>query len=347
MFKSADIQHVNKIFILERIRQEEIFQFYLEIPIDLDFQFRSPLRTDENPTCSMGYFGGKLLFRDWSESKALDCFDYVMRKFHFSYGQALDQIVDDFNLTEREPNNDIPEIFAATDFHRRGKSIKKKIKVRVQAYKNPDILYFKSFHITRRATEKYKCFSIENIWLQGKPHYDYRDIDPAIGYYLGDSASGDQRWKIYFYSRVGAGRFMGNTNRINGLVQLPEEGEVLVITKSMKDVMVLDMFSIPAISMQSETTMPYSRIIEPLQKRFAFIYSLYDFDRAGITGAMKMCRKYQIEPLFLTDGRFGSYNFMAKDISDFIRNQGIEQTQLLLRHAAHQLSLDINPQYKP
>ncbi len=347
MLKSADIQRVDKTFILERIRQEEIFQFYLERPIDLDFQFRSPLRKDENPTCSMGYFGGKLLYRDWSESKALDCFDYIMRKFRFSYGQALDQIVDDFNLTEKEPNNDIPEIFAATEYQSRGKSTKKKIKVRVQAYRNPDIHYFKSFYLTRRVTEKYKCFSIEHIWLQGKPHYNYRDIDPALGYYLGDSITGAQRWKIYFYSRIGAGRFMGNTNRINGLVQLPKYGEILVITKSMKDVMVLDQMQIPAISMQSETTMPYSRIIDPLKQRFKCIYSLYDFDRAGITGAMKMRRKYEIEPLFLTNGRFGSHNFMAKDISDFIRDHGIEKTEKLLRYAANRLSLDINVQYKP
>jgi len=345
MIKSIDLAKISKESVLARIRQEEIFQHYLEVPIDLHFSFCSPLRQDNEPTCSMGYFGGKLLFRDWSEAKALDCFDYVMRKYHESYGQALDRIVLDFDLLNVEPNNNIPEIFTSTEYLNRGKSVKKKVTVRVQAFTKTDILYLKSFHITRRATDKFKCFSIQHIWLQGHPHYDYRDEDPALGYYLGEAGSNAQRWKVYFYMRS-RGRFLSNTNRINGWVQLPDNGEVVILTKSMKDVMVLDMFGIPAVAMQSETMMPYDRIIEELRRRFRRLYTLYDFDYAGIKGAMKIRRAYDIEPLFLTNGKFGSIDFKTKDISDFVKRFGVHNTQTLLEYASDKLSLDLNLSYQ-
>jgi hypothetical protein len=107
----------------------------------------------------------------------------------------------------------------------------------------------------------------------------------------------------------------------------------------MKDVMVLDLFGVPAISMQSESTTPYPEIIDELRSRFDRIISLYDFDYAGVVNALKLKRLYGISPCFLTNGRFGTRDYGAKDISDYIREVGLERTGLLLQRAQRVLVL--------
>ena len=46
---------LNKTYILERISQEQIMEYYLGISVKLDILLKSPLRKDENPTCSFYY----------------------------------------------------------------------------------------------------------------------------------------------------------------------------------------------------------------------------------------------------------------------------------------------------
>lgn len=343
MITTADISYVDKHYVLTRVTQEEIFSFYMRRPLNFRGKFRSPLRKDKEPTCTISYHGDKLYFRDWAENKSLDCFDFVGRLHKCSYGATLDHIVTDMGLAGREPNKELPGVFV--NGGNEVKSSKKRIRVSIQGFTRTDADYLKQFYITRRVAEYYRCFSIERVWLERRPHYRYRAEDPAIGYFLGTDGSGDQRWKVYFYKRTSSSRFIGNTNRINGWIQLPERGEVLIITKSMKDVMVLSHFGIPAIAMQSEMTMPYREIIDELRRRFTRIYTLYDFDRAGVQGAQRIRNRYEIPALFLTNGRFGTRDFGAKDISDFIRDRGIDTTERLLRYVAKRLFLTINPCY--
>ena len=54
---------------------------------------------------------------------------------------------------------------------------------------------------------------------------------------------------------------------------------------------------------------------------------MYDFDRAGVTMANYMRKKYGIHPCFLTDGRFGSQSFDGKDISDLVEAIGYTFTK--------------------
>lgn len=345
MIHNSDLVNVNKKFVLSKTTQEEIFSTYLGIKVDIDYMFCNPLRVDNKPTCTMAYFNGKLLFRDWSYPKALDCFDFVMLKHNLNYGQALEKIVTDLELLTRPSDFVPPEIFISGRATLTGKTKKKLIQVRVQDFQFADVAYWKSYFITRKILDKFKCFSINQMWIEKQSQYIYRDEDPAIGYFLGLDGFKDQKWKVYFYKRRSGVRFIGNTNRINGWVQLPQFGEVLVITKSMKDVMVLDCFGIPAIAMQSETTMPYKEIIEDLKVRFTNIYSLYDFDYAGIKGALKIRQLYGIQPLFLTNGKFRTYNYEAKDISDYIKMNGIDRTEDLINTTSINLGLNIKFEY--
>ena len=333
----GDIVDLSREWILQRITQEEIFEHYMGHALNMATRFRSPLREDKHPTCSMAYFGGRLYFRDWSRPNAMDVFTFVQTKLRCSYQEALRQIADDLDLWDVPPSLE-PTFLENGDGQ---KSRKKEIAVKIQPFSAGDIEWLKSWHLTSNQTEKFKVFSLKYVWLQSRVYHIWSEADPAIGYYFGSDERGSQRWKIYFYRRKDSKRprFLGNTNRIAGWVQLPSKGECVVITKSLKDVMVLDLFGIPAISMQSESTLPYPEIVDELKDRFNHVISLYDFDYAGISGAMRMRRTYGIKAMFLTDGRFGTTDYKAKDISDYIRDNGPEATQNLLIQASDFLGL--------
>lgn len=73
---------------------------------------------------------------------------------------------------------------------------------------------------------------------------------------------------------------------------LPESGDYVVITKSLKDVMVLYEFGIPAIAPISENCYLTEAQHAKLVRRFKHVVLLYDNDRAGKYNAIKFYRKH-------------------------------------------------------
>lgn len=296
--------------------------------------FRSPLRKDRNPSCVFSYHGGRLRFRDWTETTSKDIFDIASSLFGTRrFDDTLNRLAQHFDIWNRSPRTKEEEAALQEDRASFEKSQKSRIQVLTQSPTQSDISYLMSFHLTGEICSKYRCFSLERVWLNGEPVYNYRENDPAIGYYFGNDAFDNEKWKIYFYKRHGKDRprFISNTNRIAGWVQIPDTGNRLIITKSMKDVMVLDRLGYDAIAMQSETLAPYPEIVAKLQVRFNTIFSLYDFDRTGVRMANKLRRSFGIEPLFITNGRFGTPDYGSKDISDYVRENGVEAGQKLVQ----------------
>lgn len=334
-FSQADILPITKEWLLARVSEKEIMDFYCGRSYDFGEAFCSPFRKDRHPTCVIFVSKyGKVMYRDWSEGKPLDCYD-VARKVlgPLPYGALIRRIAEDMGLVGRKPK--APEILQAEAdaIKERAKTQKADIRVRVQPLQRQDRLYLESFHINSTSLlERFRVYSPKYVWLYGEPYYAWSERDPALAYYFGKAKDGSERWKIHWYKRKER-RFLGNTSRIAGWVQLPERGNLCVITKSLKDVICLSLFDIPAISMQGEMTLPYPRIIDELRDRFANLLSLYDFDYAGIKAANRLRHLYGIEPLFLTNGRFGSRDFGSKDFSDYLRDHGIDETKALLREA--------------
>ena len=309
-------------YILQRVSQEDIFSYYLGVHIVYREFFCSPLRNDKNPTCSFKKCNdGNVLFRDWAEPKALTCFTLIQQIYNCSFVEALYHIYTDMILDDKPPVYHYEETIT-TEYKRSQKS---NIQIAFGDWQPEVKEYLKAYHITPALCKKFNIYPINTVYLNGKIHYKYNKYDPAIAYYFGDNNK-EQRWKIYFFKRKNVYRFLCNTNRINGWIQLPNKGEHLIITKSLKDVACLDIFNISAIAMQNETTLPYDYIIEELQSRFTTIYSLYDYDNTGITLATQLEELYNIKPLFFKNVE------EVKDFSDYVKKHGKQKTQKLINY---------------
>ena len=106
------------------------------------------------------------------------------------------------------------------------------------------------------------------------------------------------------------------TNRhVQGLAEIPKDGgNLLIITKSLKDVMCLYEMGFNAISPSSETTFIPKDIIDSLKKKWKHIVILYDRDAAGMQNARKYSKQYELDAIFVHK------KFKAKDVSDAVRD---------------------------
>jgi len=321
---------IDKTFIQKRTSPEEIFQHYLGVEVRPGYKFCNPLRHDENPTCKFYYAGGELHFSDFAVQTGMDAFDLVMWIYKCSFKESLKHIAEDMGLRDTEDGERNEWRVDASSLQTYGSSGQRtSIQVRRADFTKKDAEYLQRHGISRKTAEKFWCYGLDHIWVNGNHIWMRNPQRPAIGYYFGTDEDGVQHWKIYFYEDE-SDRFLCNTGRIQGWPQLPETGETVVITKSLKDVMALDSFGIRAIAPQGETIKPPTEKIEQLKHRFNTVLSLYDFDYAGISMAGFLKREHGIEPLFFTDGRFGTTDYGAKDFSDYVKGFGRQATYDLI-----------------
>ena len=113
---------------------------------------------------------------------------------------------------------------------------------------------------------------------------------------------------------------------------LPKKGNLLIITKSMKDVLTLKGLGYAAIAPQSENSYPKREQIEVLKSRFDKILVFLDNDRAGLKAMASLRRMYRL--LFYAI----PLNYKVKDISDFHKKYGRAKTQQLIDSLSEDIS---------
>lgn len=313
-------------YILSRISEESIMYFYLGINLNKRGLFRSPLRRDKNPTCSIFRNNkGKLIFKDFATGQYLDCWNIVMTIHNCSYRDAIKIVANDFGIIKNKSliknkgkiDTSIPKI-DEKEFS--------KIQVEIQDFSELELKWWLKFGITKEILNKFNVFSCKHVFLNDNLIASSQQHCPIFGYY-GKKYQGNELWKIYFPKRKEY-RFIGNypSKKLQGYDQLPKSGKICIITKSQKDVMTLYSLGIPACAPNSETVIPSDTIIEDLKKRFTYIIVLWDNDYTGITFLNKFKRKYP-ELIYTWLPRDSG----AKDISDFYKVYGKKKTQALIK----------------
>lgn len=91
------------------------------------------------------------------------------------------------------------------------------------------------------------------------------------------------------------------TNRhVQGLSELPKEGgDLLIITKSLKDVMCCYEMGFNAIAAASETVFIPEDILRSLRSKWKHIVILYDRDQTGMLKARQYSKQYKIDAFSL------------------------------------------------
>lgn len=316
---------LSKDLILSSCTEEQIFAFYIGSDIRSKKLFRSKLRQDRNPTCSMYRSkSGNLIYKDFATGQHLNCFGYVMELFKCDYYEALRIIANDFNIQKNEGLTKNKGKIIPKDFKIDEKEFSK-IQVEIQEFSDLELKWWSKYGITLDILKKFNVYSCKHVFLNDNLVAKSQQNCPIYGYY-GKKYQGNELWKIYFPKRKEY-RFMGNwpSKKMQGWEQLPKTGKICVLTKAMKDVMSFYSYNIPACAPNSETVIPSEAIINDLLSRFEHVFAIWDCDSTGVTFLNKMRKKYpKLHPLIIPR----KYN--AKDFSDLRKLYGHKETEKLI-----------------
>lgn len=309
--------------LLQKVPEEYIIAHYLKISdIKQGNSYSSPFRDDKTPSFTIREVNGRFRFRDHGIGFSGDIFEVLQKMYGRSFTDVIKMVQEDLIKEDKSPREivqtspvvreKVPIVFTP---------VFRKWLVRDQKF-------WAQFGITVETLQKFDVRPLDGLFLSGHQLYMYVRDNVAYSY------SFSSRYKFYFPTRPKNGakpRFLGNTtkNDIQGYDQLPEIGEIVVITKSLKDVMVFYEIGIPAVAPNGERMGIASEVIADLKTRFAHVVSLYDNDMTGKRGAIELKNQHDIKPFMIPE----KYKKLGiKDVSDFVKHFSLINLENLIYH---------------
>ena len=332
----SKVVELNEDEILSRVTCLDIFSYYIGKDFKYGRAMCSPLRKDKSPSFTIfKHNSGKFFFKDFSTGDTGDCFTFLTKMFGLKRFDTYRLVDNDFQLGISTKS------FRAPTKQYVGKHVKELENIEdssttIQIKSRPwnskeDKTFWSKYGICCNILNKFHVQPAEHVWVNGNLIVSSNRYNPIYAYNFGEG-------KVKIYQPYSKFKWLSNTSvsDLQGLSQLPKSGDILVITKSLKDVMCLDIWGIPSIAPSSESCVIPADIVKSLSDRFARIYILYDFDRTGISFANKHRKLYGFMPLFFTNGKFDTFDYKAKDLSDFIANNSLKAAAELIEYVCHE-----------
>lgn len=310
-------------YILDKISDYQIFKFYFSEYEPGEGAINSPLRKDKNASFSIYYNlkYNKLMYHDFREKSGGDCFIFVSKLLSLNYFETLCRICADFNLKEVFTGN-----FKIKQ-RNKYKNIKPNydklisetlIQIKSKEFTDKELKWWSNFNINKELLNYYNIFSCEKLFINNtiinsfKPMYAFIEYKDKYSYKIYSPFDEKYKWITNHTSDV-----------IQGWNQLPETGNLLFITKSLKDVCSLRSIGYYSIAPQSESSFLKLHVLDQLRKRFERIIIYYDNDLAGLEMSAKFSKETGLERFYNPIGH-------PKDPSDFIKFYGKNNLKLIL-----------------
>lgn len=359
--------NINKKYILEHVSQIAIFSKYLDISdtiitncIERNTLIISPIRPynapDNDGSCGFRYDNkGKLKMRDFGGYFWGDCFDLVcliLNKSGYNFSVSnpkdfiyiLNHIAIQFSIKDGIPES----VVNLKEAVHKVKSSTCVIDIEPREWNNNDVKVWCNKHhnlITLQDLTKEYTYPVELFWIDSKsqpnPKYYYTYKDPCYAYYQGQYG-GVNLIRLYFPLRSGTGKskFITNNSAMQGLLTFNGLYDIIIITKSMKDVIIIKklieasyfslrgllvgVIALPSENYKMNNTM-FEWILSHLKvKDIGNIISFLDFDKIGRITSKYNNDVFGMPYMFLTRGELGLPDYGAKDPSEFIERFNIK-----------------------
>ena len=293
--------------LLDKLDDYDIYSYYVG-QFKIGKLFNSPLRSDDkNPSFAIFKgVNGKLFFKDHGSGEGGNAIKFVKL---YKGIQTRDELERELLRIVRKMNpnsgNAIRTYSYSVD------SGPTDIGIVRQPFTDVDKQYWKQFHISIDTLKKFQVFSIKYFLCNRVVRGTYKENSPMYAYKV------DDKFKIYrpLASKYTKWRTNLTNRNVQGLSEIPKEGgNLLIITKSLKDVMCLYEMGFNAIAASSETTFIPDDMLQSLRSKWKHIVILYDRDKTGMLESRKYSRQYKLDAIFVHK------KFKAKDISDAVKN---------------------------
>jgi len=298
--------------ILKHISEYDIYAYYLG-NIEVGKVTTSPFRRDDNPSFGI-YLGnnGVLMYNDYLLGSG-NCIMFVQRMENCTWWEALCILNERYSLgygatVKKKSGYTHKPVITNTKVLDK---IEKWIDIKVRAWEIYDRDYWSKYEITLSTLQFFNVYPIQRFWINSMRF----NVDRlAYAYYYEPRV-----FKIYQPNSTDF-KWVSNIKTpelYQGHYQLPDTNQLLFITSSLKDVMVLHEAGFSAIAPHTEHQILSDSLYQQYSKRFDAIIIFYDNDEAGITHAKKMQEKFGLKYLVLPESD-------TKDPSDFVEKYDLE-----------------------
>jgi len=303
--------------LYKQVTDEEILYFYFG-EFEADNWYPSPFREENKPSFTISYYNNKWVWRDFGiSSKPKNGLSFVINKYKLSIDQARDKIYNDI-INGQGISHYVPK--------KPPKSEKKDIACKIWKPKFTSTLdYWSKLDVSRQELIDYSVYEGQ-VWLNKRVILESTKYKP-IFIYMFDKYS--KIWKGYnpnanpkkprdlkFFSN----NISGHIQNFDKLGQFPNK-DVLIITKSYKDCIVLNKLGYNAIAPHTESMFLAPWDIDLLKTMYKYIYVFYDNDTTGVTKCTMFTEQNDLYYLNVPLG-LSSNNKNCKDPSDVVEGFG-------------------------
>lgn len=327
-------EKLTKELVLSKVDDYNIFRFYLGEDFDFKKKFSSPFRNkgaDNTPNlCFFPGDDGKILFKDFANGKGGDCFKFISELFEINFHQALQRVDKDFGLgiqTKSDPNFKIQLSEKPDSIHKQSKLIQ----IIPKDFTSEELAYWKSYEITEQELKNKNVFSIEKLYINKQLIPNYKKelrfayvFDDYIKIY--SPLSEEFKWVSSCPNEYISGFDEIKYKMFNGT-----QDTKLIISKSVKDEIVLSKFFKDVCSTQNESSAAITpENINLINKGYSAkeVYIAYDNDNAGIKASTYFTENYgysyvNVPNIFKREG--------IKDWSDLVKHKGLDTMENYLK----------------
>lgn len=315
-------KELTKELIESKISQETLISNYYGVPIKKGL-FCAKHRTDSHPTCCYYKRNGRIYIKDFGSDYYGDWIYVVEQKFNCNYYDALAIAANDFDIQKIPHLNKNKVKISNESLSENKQSI---IRVEIRDFQQYELDWWNKFGISLQTLKKFRVFSCKNIWINDHIIHLETNNQLVFGYY-GGIKDGIEQWKLYWPNNKKY-KWLSNrdSSQLQGARMLPKSGgDLIIIQKSLKDVMLLYEFGIPSVAPNSENVFLSDEQLMKLKSKFKRIIVWYDNDAPGKAYLEKIKKEHpELDYFYIPE------DFKEKDFSDFYKKYGKDEATKFL-----------------
>jgi DNA primase len=305
----GDINYV-KHREINKVDDVVIYSHFLKEEVSIGTKILSPFTDEKTPSFSFFRNGNKVLFKCFSTGIGGGTVSFVSALLDIPYDEAVRVIYSEIYCNTRYNVDLIKK--KQTNYQKQ----EAKIEVVLKDFTSQGLEYWKSFGISVETLEKYDVKQCLEVWLNDKIWHNKNDKELCFRYRIGS------KYKIYKpTTEVKKKKWVSNTklDNIQGFKELDySKNDLLIITSSLKDVMILnEVLGINAIAFSSESQIIKQSAVEYFNNKFKRVLIFYDSDKQGISYAKKQSLETGWDYIYIPE------LYDSKDPSDLYKEVGV------------------------
>lgn len=310
-YNTSNVFKVTRKQVLDLTTEYDVFCQYMGFKPIVGNLYTSPLRKDFNASFGLFYAtNGHLLFKDFGTGESGNCFKFASLMDKTSIEQIYKDLYRQYSSKKikKTPKAEIPQ--------RKLDSIE--IVVEKTPFTKAGLEFWTSFGITESTLNHFNVSQAKKVWSNGRLYGYGTEKNPIFNYEVFD--------KNKIYRPYNKDRFYSNCTSfdIQGWEQLDYSKDTVIITKSLKDLMLLHELGYTAVAPNGEGHNIPEKAIKELRKNFDNVIIWYDKDPGGIKGVRKLLKQYPDFGFAFTPTK------QQKDITDYYKEHGRKETISLI-----------------